>query len=654
MMLLNFPVAPARRGAYRRAYRRAHRPLTGPFARLLGTLLLATLCLAAPGASRALIGGAELRADEPRPAAADASAADLLDADCLLYVELTDPPALVQRLQNHPLGARIAAHETLGPVLSSPEVTKLRLGVGFVELGLATPWPRLVDQLTAGGVHLAIDARTKQPSLLLRGRDSQSLTQLRERALKLMRDEARRKGAPDPAAEAAHRGVATYRLNGQSAAQCGPWLFASPSPEAVHALIDAWLDGLPKPLAKDARFVEARSDRPAGAPAWACLRLDRLRESGLVPAPGRAAESNPVLELLGGGVLENLQQTPYVTAAWTLDDAGSRLTFQSPHDRARLPAARQFYFGPAGTSPAPAALQVPDQLGYLRAWRDVGAMWAAAPDLFDEPVNGQLALANGNLSTILGGKDFSQDVLQALGGELQLVAAKPRFEPAAPVPAIRLPAFGAVVQLRNPDETRRLWKVMFQTLIGFVNIGGGMQGLPLLELETEKVDDVAYIVGRYAPPEKPAEDEAVGVHFNFSPTLAVVDDRVVVASTRLLATDMVGALRGRPAAADPARPANPAAPAAPAADGLTVNTELRLVGSLLRTILEDNRRQLVSQNMLDKGHDQAAAEAEVGVLFALVELVRGAGLRLSHDERRLRLDVDLQFAVEPTAQEAGR
>jgi hypothetical protein len=50
--------------------------------------------------------------------------------------------------------------------------------------------------------------------------------------------------------------------------------------------------------------------------------------------------------------------------------------------------------------------------------------------------------------------------------------------------------------------------------------------------------------------------------------------------------------------------------------------------SLLSKVLELNRKQLVSQNMMEKGHSKEEAEKEIDVLMSVLKLVSNASLSL--------------------------
>jgi hypothetical protein len=104
----------------------------------------------------------------------------------------------------------------------------------------------------------------------------------------------------------------------------------------------------------------------------------------------------------------------------------------------------------------------------------------------------------------------------------------------------------------------------------------------------------------------------------------------VLASSKQLATDL--------AQAD--------APTAlkPDAAGRNPNTVAFLEVPTLREILSDNQAQLVAQNMLDKGHSQEAAEQEIAVLMAIIDLFQAADLSLSTAADSLHLDGKLLFS----------
>jgi hypothetical protein len=73
-----------------------------------------------------------------------------------------------------------------------------------------------------------------------------------------------------------------------------------------------------------------------------------------------------------------------------------------------------------------------------------------------------------------------------------------------------------------------------------------------------------------------------------------------------------------------------------------LNTSVELDLAMIRDALLDNRDQLITQNMLEKGHSKKEAQGEVDVLLGLMQLLGSASGQLSFDEQvRLKIQVDL-------------
>jgi hypothetical protein len=267
----------------------------------------------------------------------------------------------------------------------------------------------------------------------------------------------------------------------------------------------------------------------------------------------------------------------------------------------------------------------------LSAYRDLGEFWASAPELFDDNINAKFSEVDGTLTTLFAGRDFGQEVLGSLRPEVQIVVARQKLPQAdLPAPDIKLPAFAAIHRLKDEAKMRRSLKVSFQSLIGFLNVAGAQNGQPPLELSSETIEGGEMIVGQYLPPVDPEDAQRGKINYNFSPTAAFVGDKLIISSTKALAVELA-------ASAQAEQRDQPAGAA-------QVNTQSRLNSSALRLVLEDNREQLIAQNMLEKGHSREEAEKEIGALLEILSWVRHTGVRLSHDDRLLRLEWSIALA----------
>ena len=128
-------------------------------------------------------------------------------------------------------------------------------------------------------------------------------------------------------------------------------------------------------------------------------------------------------------------------------------------------------------------------------------MWLRAGDLFNEQMNDELAKADSGLTTLFGGKDFGEDIL---GGSRKFRSSSPSNSlPRDSRPAIKLPAFGLVADLKDPAKMQPELRRTFQSVVGFLNIVGAMNGQPQLDLDMEKTDAAQFVTSSYIPIRRP-------------------------------------------------------------------------------------------------------------------------------------------------------
>ncbi len=73
------------------------------------------------------------------------------------------------------------------------------------------------------------------------------------------------------------------------------------------------------------------------------------------------------------------------------------------------------------------------------------------------------------------------------------------------------------------------------------------------------------------------------------------------------------------------------------------NTQAALQADVLRQILNDNRGQLISQNMLEDGNSREEAEAIIDLLLEVVGYFDNASLKLATGDDQLDLKVQIQL-----------
>lgn len=516
-------------------------------------------------------------------------AARLLPDTTLAYVEVAEPRKLIATLYDHPLGEKLTAAIPKDGI----EAVEKATGMTWREVLEAVVHDELVFSAGGGGM-----------AWLAKARDAETLAKIHEALLELWR--------VDPGIEPVeYRGLTAHRVGEGVVAVAGEWMIVTDGGAVGRKIADLYLDGGGATLADDPDF---RAARPAEAhAAWVWVDVRTLRKIGAAPRVFGGRSDNFLVELVAGAVLNHLQRVPAVTA--TLDvDTSIRLSVEIAHEDGWTEGPREFAFGVA-----PAPVGVKDELLSLSAHRDLAAMWASADDLFEQSVLDGMTEADATLTTLFSGMDFGEEVLTAFEPQIRIVAARRAFAEGEPKPAIKLPAFAAVFRLKEPERVRDDFRGVFQSLIGFVNIQGAMEGAPQLLQDIERDGDTLILTSAY---KRPREGEAT-IHYNFSPSLAFAGDRMIVSSTTALARELVGA-----------------------GDRSTesANTSLRLDGPVLRDVLADNREQLVVQNQIEEGNSPEEAAAAIDALLDLVGAARGATLRLGVREKTLRLDVEVTFA----------
>ena len=550
------------------------------------------------------------------------------------YLEITNTSHIVATILDHPIAQHVQTLDVWKKATREQGYRNFLTGRKFFEIQIGTEWRSAIESLTAGGLCIAFDAESQGVVAMVQGKDADTLENFRVKILELTRLNIGESEFPEP-----YRELPVYRLDQGGAVVVKDWLIVTNNQELGRQVVDRLLDrpadedqladaDRPKgTLAANVSFQTAHGERLASTVAWGFLDMNAVRKAENVQKALDRQSENPLAELLVGGLQSLLKNSPYVSANATLDQSQLMIQFASPIQPDWIPEHRTFYFGPELQGTSQQLPEVPETLVTLGTYRNVSEMWLRAGDLFDEQMNDSLAEADGTLSTIFSGKDFGEDILGSFEPAFGLIAARQNFADLKPVPAIKLPSFALVASMKNPETVRPDLRRMFQNAVGFFNIVGAQNGNPQLEMDMTKEGEVDMITSRYLPDKKTGDSVTAPIIYNFSPTVAFRGSRFVLSSTKELAKSLV-------AEHEVQQPSES-------------NTSVQLFADSLRTVLEDNREQLISQNMLEEGHSREEAEAAISLLLELMTHLKGAGidLRVSNGRTLLNLTLDVN-AVE--------
>jgi hypothetical protein len=562
-------------------------------------------------------------------------------AEIPLYLTIREPGKLFTREFRNPILLNALKNlPNVGDKLEGPQLDQAKAVLGALASTEDMSWVEMVDDLLAGPAELAI-AGPQQLALLVTPKDPARLERLHTRLLGFAEDDAKQKGDPSPIKRFEHSGVACFSMTPEEFHTIldGRFLLTT-SEESLKEAIDAFKGTIPtkNPLVSDGAFRAAYdSAKQESREAWAFVNVKRLREMqpGSLYVPD---EYNPLMALLFGGWVEAYNKADWTGLALSWKDAKASLEATVPVSSETASGPIRMAFTPPNGTFAEKPLTVPNQIGTLSLWRDLGKVWNVREKVVAGPaLQGLDGLDNG-IGQFFGGRDFETGVLGALKPDWRLVVAEQSEKALNPRPDLVLPSFAICVGYDTKDEDfRQRWVIAFQSFVGVLNVVGAQEKAPAMVQNQEEYKGASIYSAAFLPPAKAtdvkndADKPAEGVHIrhNFKPSLAIAGDKIIVASTVEMAHAVVDALTSAAASDTP-----------PDAAFMEID------GQRLGKIIDTNRERLVMQNMVDKGHGRKAAEDEIGSLEALVKGLNHATATAtdSKDRFTLKISFDLNQA----------
>ncbi|MCX7826493.1 MAG: hypothetical protein N2689_13180, partial [Verrucomicrobiae bacterium] len=240
-----------------------------------------------------------------------------------------------------------------------------------------------------------------------------------------------------------------------------------------------------------------------------------------------------------------------------------------------------------------------------------------------------------------------EEVLGVTKPEIRFVVARQQYDPAIGTPAVQVPAFAAVLRLKNPEASGELAEEAWQKALGLINFTQGQKALPGMILDRVTYRDTKYTVSFYRRPPNAGQTD-LDLRYNFRPTLARRGEYLIMSSTDKLAEELIDAVSKE--SANPPKAVH------------ETHSLLELDGDQLLAILRANRENLVRQNTLEKGRTTEQALVGVNAFLTLVDTLQHARLAIGQADGRpeanlaLRLRAPNANRVEnpPALAQAGR
>jgi len=207
------------------------------------------------------------------------------------------------------------------------------------------------------------------------------------------------------------------------------------------------------------------------------------------------------------------------------------------------------------------------------------------------------------MGIFFSGRDLADDVLSETEPEIRVLAARQKYDEEIGTPKTQIPAFAAVLRMKNPEKFSLVMEEAWQKAVGLVNFTRGQKAEPGLIIDRPTHGDTQFTVARFAAP-KVEERTDADVRFNFNPALAMPDGYLILSSTEGLARDLIDAVKKE---------------ASETLAGIDeVHSLAEVDGTSVATILLANREQLVRNNMIEEGNSRDQAEMAIDSLVAIV------------------------------------
>jgi len=534
-----------------------------------------------------------------------------LGQDTLVVLKVEEPKAVLDVLLDPAWHEDLKEIPEIRGLLESPQFNQFVGIVRYIEMRLATDWESALRTLAGDEVTIALGPKGRA-MIIVDCDDAGLLNKLHQILLEHARDEARRRGDPDRVASKVYRGVTGWTFSGgeEVHALIGRRLVVSNNGDWVKELVDRRADKSADCLAKAKWFQAARQATSEASVATMCVNLAQIKE---LPRPAKLLRDpeNPLGVLLAAELPEAITSASWLAVGLTVE--GRTITVQVRTD-GRLPEPDHFASFALGGDARGALpnLQVPGRLAAFSLSRDLAKFYRGKDELFPDRTSGLIFFEN-MMGIFFTGRHFSEEVLPHLSSEIRLVVAQQTYDPEVGTPTIQIPAFALVFRMRHPEKFAVIMEEAWQKALGLINFTRGQQAQPGLLLDRAEHAGVRYTVAAFSAAD--VEDrQNLDVRFNFSPTLVCCGAYLIMSSTEALARQLIDAVRE-----ESQKDVEPIQ---------GVHTIVEMDGEGLHQILQANRESLIRQNMVEKGHSRDQAEAEVGLLLALISLFKGATLEL--------------------------
>ncbi|MFH1921494.1 MAG: hypothetical protein ABIP48_16640, partial [Planctomycetota bacterium] len=223
---------------------------------------------------------------------------------------------------------------------------------------------------------------------------------------------------------------------------------------------------------------------------------------------------------------------------------------------------------------------------------------------------------------------LAEEVLSETKPEIRVVVAEQEYDPSMGPPQLQIPAFAVILRLHNPEKFSIVVEEAWQKAIGLVNFTSGQQALPGLIISNETHSDTKFTRASYSTTGLD-ENQKRHTRYNFSPSLAMLEDYLIISSAEGLTRNLIDAIKKE--VADAVKPL------------AEVHSLAEVDVRQLAGILGANREGMVRNNMVEEGSTKEEAEAQIGILLTALGFLGQLKLDMATHDGQSEANIELKL-----------
>lgn len=540
-----------------------------------------------------------------------------------LMVRIDNPRQLVETYTTLDLFQQLYKFEAFQEYVDSTNVRRFQQLVAHFEKQLGAKWPEVLDKAAGGGIVVAakLGPQPAPAVLVVQSKDEAALKKLVQVTLDVIEQELARQDSKVKPEKGSYRDLPTVKVgNDLHAGLAGSALLVSNNEKALHLALDLHLDKGKNSLANVASIGDARKLLPAQPLGWLWLNMETVHKAPQAKDIFTLPRNDAILTVLFGGLLDVAGRAPFLAAGLCRDDRGFVFSVRLPKGREGSSPALTTHIPPADTVGTLPLLEPKGVVYSTSSYTDLGKFWENREKLFNAQQVKALEDADKNTAKLPIRVQISKVLTEVGPHQRFVVAHQPKFGYKI-TPDQKLPAFGLVVDMREPEKFSKMME-------GIIRAGALLGAAQFkLQLVEEKVGDLTLVGYRFPEDVKqvPMENTLV---YNFSPCFVAVGDQFVVASTMELGRELIDLVQKE--AKNPPKK-NPLA---------SVSRVYSSGGADLLAAVED---QLFAQIILDRAIPPAEAKKQVKELVDFVRKLGAFDIEQAYNAQDFRYDFRLNL-----------